>query len=117
MANRDYLTLGSSPTEEDCVQINEINYYEKSRKECNAYIRQIIRTHGDPPDQTSIVIQSCVHEFGTYHEVICSYDNDIQESVEYALHVEANLPEKWDAKSLKELGLPMGNRFKTAVGD
>ena len=39
----DSLVLGSSPTDEECVQVGSNNYYEQAKKECSAYIKQLIR--------------------------------------------------------------------------
>jgi hypothetical protein len=38
---RDCLTLGPVPAEESCAQVGEPSYYERARRECEAYRRQL----------------------------------------------------------------------------
>lgn len=41
---KDYLEIGPSPPEEDCIQLGEDNYIHKARIECNQYIQAIIKS-------------------------------------------------------------------------
>jgi len=75
----DYITLGPTPYAEDCAQVGRDDYFERSRKECRAYIGQLERLYpkladGDP--------------YCTMYE---------------ALEVERNLPEYWDEAAKKVL--------------
>lgn len=93
---RDYINIGSSPAEETCVQVGTEDYARLSRIECNAYIEAIRKKLGDEPVGARLAIKAFPHDFGTYNEVICYYDDEIQESVEYAFKCEAEAPGTWE---------------------
>lgn len=100
---KDELYLGPVPVEEDCSQVGSIGYLQRSRVECRAYINQLIREFGEPPEGSSLKIKACPHDFGTYHEVVVTFDDDIRESVEWAFNVEDKLPMTWDTEAKVEL--------------
>lgn len=100
---RDYITIGSTPCNEDCAQVGRDNYDEKSRKECQAFKNQLIRKFGEPPHGARVSIKSFPHDFGSYREVVCYYDDVIPESVEYAYKLEGDSAEAWDTDALIEL--------------
>ena len=100
---RDYLTLGPTPAEEPCAQLGEPTYNRRTRIETTVYIRQLIRQFGDPPGLDHFKVKGFSHEFGVYHEVVITYSDDSDESIEFAFHVEANLPARWDEQALAEL--------------
>jgi len=97
---RDYISIGSSPTDEDCAQVGADNYEAQSRKECIAFIHQLER-------QFKVVdvfrIKSFPHDFGTYKEVVCYFDDDNHEAIAFAYRVESECPRRWDSEALKEL--------------
>lgn len=47
---REYLEIGSSPPEEDPVQVGSIGYSTRARIECNAYRNQLRRVLGEEPE-------------------------------------------------------------------
>lgn len=100
---RDYLTIGSSPTEEDCAQVGSGNYEYQSKLECKAFIHQLRRVFGEEPEGASLSIKSFPHDFGTYREVVCYYDPDEGLASEYAFRLENDTPAKWDTEALEEL--------------
>jgi hypothetical protein len=108
--SRDYIEIGSSPTSESCAQVGSENYYEQSRKEMKAFIKQLRRLFGDEPFGARLSIKAFPHDFGTYHEVVCHYEDTIKEAVDYAFKVENYCPESWDEESLLELGLTINNK-------
>jgi hypothetical protein len=95
--------LGPCPTGEDCSQVGSIGYYERSRKECRAYINQLIRIGGEPPMGGLLKIKACPHDFGTYHEVVAVCDERFPDSYEWAFGLEEDLPEEWDSEAKVEL--------------
>jgi hypothetical protein len=95
---RDFLNIGSTPTDEPCAQIGSPDYYERARIECRAYANQLKRLF----PFGSFVVKSFPHDFGTYFEVVAKYDTDEQER-EAAFAAEANSPEHWDADALLEI--------------
>lgn len=100
---RDYLTIGSSPWGEDCAQLGSDGYDAKSRKECQAYKNQLRREFGEEPAGARLAAKSFAHDFGSYREVVCHYDNTNAEAVEYAYKLESEGPELWDAEAKAEL--------------
>lgn len=102
---RDYLYLGPTPAEEDCEQLGPNYDPGKARLECGAYIAQLVRQFGEPPEGAWFKIKGESHDFGRYYEATISFDDTIPATVEYAFHVEANSPARWDDASKKLLGL------------
>ena len=100
---RDYLNIGSSPACEDCAQVGSNDFFEKSRIELRAFRNQLIRQFGEPPFGAELRIKSFPHDFGTYHEVVCYFDDSEPESMEYAFRLEGNAPENWDTEALWEI--------------
>jgi hypothetical protein len=99
----DYLSIGSVPCEEECAQVGRPDYYTNTRIECTAFKNQLLRVFSEPPASTWFAVKSFPHDFGTYHEVVCHFDEDSEESRNYAFNAESNTPMKWDEESKKEL--------------
>lgn len=99
----DYLTIGSSPSDEDCAQVGSPDYTQRSRKECLVFLHQLERQFGDPPATARLTIKTFPHDFGEYKEVCVIFDNDIEEAVEYALKLEGVTPQTWDEEAKREL--------------
>lgn len=95
---RDYVNIGSSPCDEPCVQLGAPNYGEESRKECQRYIDLIRKVCGEEPEGAELRTKSFPHDFGTYREVVCYFDDEFPDSVDYAFFVEGNSPETWKDK-------------------
>lgn len=100
---KDYLCIGSSPSAEICAQVGADNYHEQSQKELRAFKSQLERLFPNPPGGCCVAIKSCPHDFGTYYEVVCYFDDDIEESRHYAYNMENNTPENWDAAAVQEM--------------
>jgi hypothetical protein len=92
---KDYLVVGSSPIEEECVQVGTNDYERKSRIECNHFIKALKKKFGEPPVNTSLEIKRFPHDFGTYHEVVCYFETTDIESGEYACMCESGTPMTW----------------------
>lgn len=101
----DYLTIGSSPAEEECAQVGQDNYSEQSQKECRAFVNQLTRQFGEPPFGARFAIKSFPHDFGSYKEVCVVYSDTVEEAIEFAFKVENESPAQWDEKAREELGL------------
>lgn len=100
---RDYISIGSSPYGEDCAQVGSDYYSIKSRKECAALIGQLRRLFGEEKGTACLAVKSFPHDFGTYHEVICYFNDDDEIGKEYAFKIENELPEHWDEIAKKEI--------------
>ena len=105
---KESFELGTTvPLDEPCAQLGSDTYYNDSNAEAIALIDMIERTIGNPPPGTRLKKISCPHDFGTYYDISVVYDPDDEESEEYMLQVESNLPYEWDEKAkevLKTLG-------------
>ena len=101
---RDTLQIGSTPNAEDCAQVGSENYTERSKKECRAYINQLIRVYGQPVGNSYLRVGSYPHDFGTYHEVEVVYHDTSEDEENYAFSLESGCDE-WDSEARKELGL------------
>lgn len=103
---REQLSLGPTPSGESCQQMGSPEYDStKARAECRAFINQLGRVFGPPPEGASFRIKSNPHDFGSYLDVNVEYDENVAPSIDYAYKVEANTPEEWDAAARVELGI------------
>ena len=93
---KDYLNIGSAPIEEDCVQVGTDNYMQDSRKECQRFVDLLNMKFPNKPNGVDFKIKSFPHEFGTYREVVVSYDDSVEEQVEFAFMVEDQTPLTWE---------------------
>lgn len=102
----DYISIGSTPAAEDCAQVGRPDYMQVERRECRAFINQIRREVGLEPDGARLFIKSNPHDFGSYLEVCCEYDepegDNARVPLEYALKCEST-SDRWDADALAEL--------------
>lgn len=93
--------------------MGDANFASYSKMEARALMSQINRTFGEPPARTGLKMISCPHDFGTYYDVAVIYDDDSEESQEWMLKVEGELPCNWDEEAIKELkegGYPVGEQ-------
>jgi len=109
---RDYIDIGSSPAEEDCAQVGTPDYQQRARAECTRFIELIRRTLGEEPGSAHLAIKSNPHDFGTYYEVVCYFDDNDEEGMKYAFRCEAEAPVRWDDQPAPPeppsfLGLPI----------
>ena len=101
---RDQFELGTTvPHDEQCSQMGDANFASYSKMEARALMNQILRTIGDPPARTGLKMISCPHDFGTYYDVAVIYDDELEESQEWMLKVESELPLNWDEEARNEL--------------
>lgn len=99
----DYVTIGSSPADESCASLGTDGYAPRVRRECQALIRQLIRTHGEPPPNAYFSVVGFPHDFGVYFEVVCFFDPADAEAMAYAYRCEDGLPKRWDAAAQAEI--------------
>ncbi len=100
---RETIEIGATPHGEDCAQVGAPDYAERARRECRAYINQLKRMFGEPPEGCSLRVKSFSHDFGSYHEVVAVFDDENEEAAEYAYRLESDGPEYWDAEAQAEL--------------
>jgi hypothetical protein len=102
---RDWIDIGSYPSAENCAQVGTVEYFDRARKECRAYISLLHRKLGDEPPGASLAVKSNPHDFGAYLSVVCYFDSDNPAAADYAFKCEAEGPEEWDKIARQELNL------------
>lgn len=100
----DEISVGCTPASEDCAQVGSDGYYERAMKECRAYINQLRRVYGEEPDGAKLKIKAFPHDYGSYHEVVCRFNENNEDAAEYAYKLEEGC-DVWDDEAKKELGL------------
>ena len=96
---RDYIDIGSTPTEEPCAQVGQPDYARQARAECARFIEAIRQVLGPEPEGAQLAIKSNPHDFGSYFEVVCYYDDNSEAATRYAFRCEAEAPTRWPASS------------------
>lgn len=95
MSRRDYIELGPTPIEEDCVQMG-IGTSKAMRDECERFKQQLEREIPIPEGvDAEYAVKRFPYEYDAYYEVVLYYDPDSLTSCEFAGMVEANLPLNW----------------------
>jgi len=100
---KHFVEIGSTPGSEPCAQVGSPTYETMARMECRAMMNLLRRLFGQEPDGAKLQIKSNPHDFGTYLEVVCWYDDAKDASVDYAFKCEGEGPEIWDKQALAEL--------------
>lgn len=101
----DYITLGPTPPEEDCVQLGQPNYNFLTKLEVNAFINQLERefSHWVENDWVLFDKKWFNHDFGRYCEVVVYYKSDDEVSRGCALSIDRHHRYTWDDEAKKEL--------------
>ncbi len=97
------MSIGSTPHNEDCAQLGVTESYDKmARLECLAFVSQLKRLNGNPPEGLGFRITNNAHDFGNYLDVTVVFDEDDEDQLNYAYKCEEGL-DNWDEKSLEFL--------------
>lgn len=108
----DYVYLAPTPIETECAQVGEKDYSRKATIEMTAFIGQLYRCFPDAiAKDVHFRIKWQNHDFGTYGEVVATYEMDNAESTDYAFYVENNLPEYWDTHAMREIDEEMAKLY------
>ena len=103
---RDYIEIGSSPSDESCAQVGDIYYEMRSKIETRAYLNQLNRMFPEVLNSSTLrfSVKTFQHDFGSYKEVVINYDSDDEEEYEIAISkIDKNIPSNWDEKALEEI--------------
>lgn len=92
---RDYITIGSEPCLEPSPQVGQDDYAAEAQKSCHRFIRTIRKALGEEPEGARLAVKANPHDFGTYYEVVCHFDDADEEATRYAFKCEAEAPEEW----------------------
>lgn len=101
--NAEHYDLGPVPADETPEQLGKGYNSRKARFEVQVFIRQLIRTFGEPPEGCRLRVGSNLHDFGTYYEARIIYDSQNQSHCEYVNKLDSEYPEEWDSEANKEL--------------
>jgi len=102
--SRDYLELGPAPSDETPQQVGTPEYSPSiARFECDLYRRVLRKQFGDEPREARLGIKSFPHDFGSYYEVVCYFDDQDETSMDYAFKLESEAPEVWPDWAKSEL--------------
>lgn len=93
------IEVGPAPYDEECAQVGQDDYRERSQVECAVYIRQLNRIFGThEPCVLSFVRQGFPHDFGRYYEVVACMNRRGERIFD-----EGKLPAQWDHIARAEL--------------
>ena len=92
---RDYTSIGPSPCDEECVQVGTPDYMALARPECQRFLELIRKELGPEPPGAQLRIKSNAHDFGSYLDVVCYFDDQDEEATDYAYRCEADAPQTW----------------------
>lgn len=102
------IAIGSSPYEEDVVQLGTPDYEVLAKRELEAFKGQCLRhykqAHGEDFPGTLLILPQH-HDFGVYYELFAVYDAGHIKAEEAALWLEGHVPAEWDALALEALGI------------
>ena len=91
---RDYLTLESSPTDEDCFQVSSTEDYVQSMKdECNRYCAMLTKRFKNIG--LDFTVKRFYHDFGNYFQVVVYFNDESESDIDKVNYIESNLPQKW----------------------
>ena len=92
----DYIYLGPTPTHENCAQVGAPDYTVRAIDECKRYIALLRKKMGPEPEGARLMVKAQPHDFGTYHEVVCQFDSENEEAMNYAYRCENDGPTHWE---------------------
>jgi hypothetical protein len=93
---RDYIEIGSSPCDEECVQVSKTeDYLPAMRAERRRFLEAIRAKLGPEPPGARLAIKSNPHDLGQFLSVVCHYDDSDEEAQAYAFRCESNAPRTW----------------------
>ena len=95
---REWMTLGTVPYEEDCVQVNSNkDYLPAMQADVRRFVKFLEERFPNIPEEAYFgVKRESGHDFGTYLEAAIYWNTNCSEAQEFAFFVEANIPARWD---------------------
>ena len=103
----DYLNFGSTPSDEDCAQVGGPDYQNRANKELDAYKAQLERMFPGLETHKHMKFKKMwfPHDFGSYGEIVITFDVDNELEAATAIEIEWNTPTNWDQEAIEELNL------------
>jgi len=98
---KDYVSIGSSPCDEQCTQVEPTGaYVGPMREECKRFLELVRKVMGKEPDGAYLSVKGFPHDFGTYYEVVCYFDDEDEEARKYAYRCESEAPSRWETANV-----------------
>ncbi|WP_186035715.1 hypothetical protein [Burkholderia gladioli] len=99
---------GPTPANANAAQIGDEDYRQRSKAECKAWMAQLVRFMGEPPEGARLIILPSQHDYGTYYEVAVRVEAETEaaanpEAVDYAYRCEGEAPTEWAVVARREL--------------
>jgi hypothetical protein len=92
----------TTPHEEKCASVGDDNYSLNARLEARAYINQLVRAYGEPPEGSRFKITNNPHDFGCYKDIDYIYSDENEAHIDYLCKIEEGC-QQWDQEAIKEL--------------
>ena len=70
------------------------------RAECRRFLELIRKKLGVEPPGARLAVKANPHDFGTYYDVVCWFDDEYEEARHYALRCESQSPTTWQDDKL-----------------
>lgn len=91
---KDFISLGTAPTNENCCQLCRPNYEKYGELEALEFRRMLLDYIDNLEDGIWIKITRNPHDFGNYYDVILEFDSN-EETVNHACAIEDSIPNNW----------------------
>ncbi len=92
---RDFVELGQVPWRETPTPMSDPAYRQNALRECEALIWSIRNYLGYEPTGACLTVKTFEHEFGTEYQVVCYFDKNRADAVDYARRCERQTPATW----------------------
>ena len=95
---KDFITLGSTPYNEDCVQVSSyIPYLNEMKKECYRSKRGIEKYFKKEMETgITLKVKTFQHDYGPYCEVVIFYDDSNEAQADAAFKIGEDIPCTWE---------------------
>lgn len=98
---RDLTYCGTAPPDEPCAQVGAPDYYERARAECAAWRNALRLRFGPEPEGARLAIKTNAHDFGSYLEVVCYFEEGNEAAADYAYKCEGEGPATWEEAGVR----------------
>jgi hypothetical protein len=89
------IALGQVPYLEMPALLGEPEYRRHAIRACQAYLQAIRNYLGPEPEGALLAYRGVPHPSGTSYEVVCQYETDLPEALDYAWRCVRQRPATW----------------------
>lgn len=94
------LDVGPTPSDEDCAQIGDSDYYDVAKSECRRYMTGLTLLF-PPPIDAYFKIQGNPHDYGVYFSVAGRFNPENNDHLNWCRNLERDLPKTWAEMDLR----------------